>query len=75
MKLNHTKKKIGKVYLFRNPFFMENEEEIMDNKNDFCQDDGENPIGLRKSKKNGIPDFERIVYEDNEMILMLIDIK
>ena len=75
MKLNHIKKKIGKVYLFRNPFFMENEEEPMDNKNDFGQGDGEDPDGLRKSKKNEISDFKKILYEDNKMILMLIDIK
>ena len=59
MKLNHIKKKIGKVYLFRNPFFMENEEEPTDSKNDFGHGDSEDPNGLRKSQKNEIPDLQK----------------
>ena len=53
--------------IFRNPFAMKNEEETMDNKNDFGQREGEDPDYLRKSKKNRIPDFKIILYEDIEI--------
>jgi hypothetical protein len=69
IKLYETKlyKEENRDSIFRNPFVMENEEETMDNKNDFGLGDGEDPDGLRKSKKNGIPDLQKMLYEDNEI--------
>ena len=40
---------------------MENEDETLDNKNDFDQVEGEDLDDLRKSKKNGIPNFKKIL--------------